>query len=180
MGRNFFIFVGMLRYYKCLDYLLAAASQVKLPNVIVGKDQEGERLRREDAAHLLDNVHFFGAVPVAYKQAMFALRHGVVFLSHLRSDAFGMTLLEGAKAAKPLIWCEIGKGTYWVNRRGETGLVVPPANAAALAQAMNTLANDDEPCLQLDRGAKARWQQCFTPEIVGAAYRKMYDDLPLV
>ena len=177
LGRNFFLFVGVLRYYKGLDFLLAAARQVKLPIVIVGKGPEGERLRREAAAQGLDNVHFLGAVPDADKQALFALCRGVVFPSHLRSEAFGMTLLEGAQAAKPLICCEIGTGTTWVNRHNETGLVVPPGDPDALAQAMNTLADDDELCLRLGLAARARWQQCFTPEVVGPAYRKLYDGL---
>lgn len=179
LGRNFFLFVGVLRYYKGLDFLLAAASQVKLPIVIVGEGPEGKRLRREAAAQGLTNVHFLGAVPDSDKQALFALCRGVVFPSHLRSEAFGMTLLEGAQAAKPLICCEIGSGTSWINRHGETGLVVPPVDASALARAMNTLADDDELCVKLGLAAKARWQQCFTPSVVGAAYRKLYDDLPM-
>lgn len=177
LGRNFFLFVGVLRYYKGLDFLLAAASQVKTPIVIVGDGPEGEHLRREAAAKGLTNVHFLGAVSDADKHALFALCRGVVFPSHLRSEAFGMTLLEGAQAAKPLICCEIGTGTSWINRHNETGLVIPPADAAALAQAMNTLAADDALCQRLGAGAKARWEALFTPHIVGAGYRQLYDDI---
>ena len=86
-------------------------------------------------------------------------------------------MLEGAQAAKPLICCEIGTGTSWINRHGETGLVVLPADAAALAHAINTLSNDNELCLRLGLGARARWEQCFTPEVVGTAYRQLYDDM---
>jgi rhamnosyl/mannosyltransferase len=177
LGRNFFLFVGVLRYYKGLDFLLAAAGQVKATIVVAGEGPEGERLRREAAARGLGNVHFLGAVPDDDKQALYSLCRGVVFPSHLRSEAFGMTLLEGARAAKPLICCEIGTGTSWVNRHGETGLVVPPADAGALAQAMNTLSGDDALCVRLGLGAKARWQQCFTPQVVGAAYRQLYDEV---
>ena len=176
LGQNFFLFVGVLRYYKGLDFLLAAASRVKLPIVIVGEGPEGERLRSQATARGLNNMHFLGAVPDADKQALFGLCRGVVFPSHLRSEAFGMTLLEGAQAGKPLICCDIGTGTSWINIHGETGLVVPPADAQALAQAMNTLADDDELCLRLGLRARARWQQFFTPEVAGTAYRKLYDE----
>ncbi len=44
LGRNFFLFVGVLRYYKGLDFLLAAASHVKASIVIVGEGPEGKRL----------------------------------------------------------------------------------------------------------------------------------------
>lgn len=177
VGRNFFLFVGVLRYYKGLDFLLGAAGQVTSQIVIVGDGPEGEHLRRIALANGLRNVHFLGVVSDADKQALLQLCRAVVFPSHLRSEAFGMVLLEGAQAARPLISCEIGTGTSWVNRHGETGLVVPAANAVALAQAINTLANDDQLCQRLGAGAKARWQRWFTPGAVGSAYRKLYDEL---
>ena len=177
LGRDFFLFVGVLRYYKGLNVLLAAAGQSNQPIVIVGEGPEGEQLRREAAARGLSNVHFVGAVADVDKRALFSLCRGVVFPSHLRSEAFGMTLLEGAQFAKPLISCEIGTGTSWINLNGETGLVVPPSNADALAQAMHLLANDDQLCRRLGSGARARWKQCFTPEVVGVAYRKLYEEL---
>lgn len=177
LGRNFFLFVGVLRYYKGLNYLLAAASQVNVPIVVMGEGPEGPQLRREAKARGLANVHFLGALPDADKQALYSLCRAVVFPSHLRSEAFGMTLLEGAQAAKPLISCEIGTGTTWVNRHGETGLVVPPADPAALAQAMNTLAGDDLLCERLGQQARARWSHHFAPEVVGAAYRQLYDEM---
>ena len=177
LGRNFFLFVGVLRYYKGLDFLLEAAKRVPAPIVIIGDGPEGERLRGAAQAAGLDNVHFLGVLDDADKNALFSLCRAVVFPSHLRSEAFGITLLEGARMAKPLICCEIGTGTTWVNRHGETGLVVPPADASALAQAMNQLASDDALCQRLGAGARQRWEQCFRPAVVGAAYRQLYDEL---
>lgn len=177
LGRNFFLFVGVLRYYKGLDFLIAAASQVKATIVIVGEGPEGKQLRQAVARSGLANVHFLGALPDDDKIALFSLCRAVVFPSHMRSEAFGITLLEGARAAKPLICCEIGTGTTWVNRHNQTGLAVPPADPAALAQAMNLLASDDELCARLGRGSRERWQKHFAPAVVGAAYRQLYDEL---
>ena len=176
-GRDFFLFVGVLRYYKGLDFLIEAASKVKAQIVIVGDGPEGERLRRAAGDRGLNNVHFLGALPDEDKLALFSLCRGVVFPSHLRSEAFGITLLEGARASKPLICCEIGSGTTWVNRHNETGLTVPPGDPAALVQAMNLLAGDDALCARLGQGARARWQEYFAPAVVGAAYRRLYDTL---
>ncbi len=177
LGTDFFLFVGVLRYYKGLDFLVAAARQVKTPIVIVGEGPQGADLRKEVQRLGLSHVHFVGALPDADKHVLFSLCRAVVFPSHLRSEAFGITLLEGARAAKPLISCEIGTGTTWVNQHDETGLVVPPADAVALAQAMNTLAADDALCTRLGQAARARWLQHFTPTVVGAAYRQLYDEL---
>lgn len=177
LGRNFFLFVGVLRYYKGLDFLLQAAQQVSTPIVIVGDGPEGPRLRSLAKALGLKHVYFLGALDDAEKNALMALCRAVVFPSHLRSEAFGITLLEGARQGKPLVCCEISTGTTWVNRHNETGLVVPPANADALANAMNHLAADDALCQRLGAGARQRWEQHFRPEVVGAAYRQLYDDL---
>ena len=38
---------------------------------------------------------------------------------------------------KPMISCELGTGTSYVNKAGETGLVVPPSDPARLAEAIN-------------------------------------------
>ncbi len=177
LGRNFFLFVGVLRYYKGLDFLLEAARQVTAPIVIIGDGPEGERLRSAAKAAGLNHVHFLGVLGDADKNALFSLCRAVVFPSHLRSEAFGITLLEGARMGKPLICCEIGTGTTWVNRHNETGLVVPPADAAALAQAMNQLACDAALCQRLGAGARQRWEDDFSPAVVGAAYRQLYDEL---
>lgn len=177
LGQPFFLFVGVLRYYKGLDYLIQAASQVKAPIVVVGEGPEGERLEtlaQQLGAH---NVVFLGHVSDADKLALMAACHAVVFPSHLRSEAFGMTLLEGARAAKPLICCEIGSGTTWINQHEQTGLVVPPCDPAALAQAMQRLLADPTLATRLGQQAKSRWLEMFTPEVVGRTWRKLYDQL---
>lgn len=177
LGTGFFLFVGVLRYYKGLDFLIEAAAQVKQKIVLVGAGPEGEKLQREAQRRGLTNIEFLGALPDDDKNALMSLCRAVVFPSHLRSEAFGVTLLEGARAAKPLVCCDLGTGTTWVNRHNVTGLVVPPGDAPALAEALNTLAGDDALCERLGQGALARWQQLFTPESVGLAYRKLYDDV---
>ena len=172
-----FLFVGVLRYYKGLDFLLQAAQQVSTPIVIVGDGPEGPRLRSLAKALGLTHVHFLGVLDDVDKNALMTLCRAIVFPSHLRSEAFGITLLEGARQGKPLICCEISTGTTWVNQHNETGLVVPPANADALANTMNHLAADDALCQRLGAGARQRWAQHFRPAVVGAAYRQLYDDL---
>lgn len=179
LGTDFFLFVGVLRYYKGLDFLVQAAASVNQKIVIVGEGPEGEKLRLEAQRLGLKNVDFLGALPDADKDALMSLCRAVVFPSHLRSEAFGVTLLEGARAAKPLVCCDIGTGTTWVNRHNETGLVVPPGDAQTLASALNKLAGDDALCERLGKGAFERWQQHFTPESVGLAYRGLYDDVLL-
>ncbi len=79
-------------------------------------------------------------VSEAEKEALLELCLALVLPSHLRSEAYGVVLVEAARAGRPMISCEIGTGTSFVNRDGETGLVVAPADPAALADAMRRLA----------------------------------------
>lgn len=176
-GDRFFLFIGVLRYYKGLNFLLEAASSVAAPILILGEGPEGAGLKREVELKKLGNVHFLGALPDVDKDALMSICRGVVFPSHVRSEAFGMVLLEGARAAKPLICCEIGTGTTWINRHNETGLVVAPEDPGALAAAMNALSGDDALCKRLGDGARRRWDSHFTPQAVGAAYRQIYEDV---
>jgi rhamnosyl/mannosyltransferase len=177
VGTDFFLFVGVLRYYKGLDFLVQAAKRVGSQIVILGDGPEGDRLRVASARENLANVLFLGALPDVDKFALISLCRGMVFPSHLRSEAFGIALLEAAQQRKPLITCEIGTGTTWINQHEETGLVVPPEDTPALVEAMERLSGDDALCARLGNGAFLRWKTHFSPEIVGQAYRDLYEAL---
>lgn len=175
VGSGFFLFVGVLRYYKGLEYLLQAAALARQPLLVLGDGPCGPVLRRRGAG--LEQVQFLGALPDADKLALLQLCRALVLPSHLRAEAFGMVLLEAAQMGKPLITCEIGTGTSSINLDGCTGLVVPPADAPALAQALLRLAGDDALCQRLGAAARRHWQQHFSPAVVGPAYRALYDEV---
>jgi rhamnosyl/mannosyltransferase len=69
------------------------------------------------------------------------------------AEAFGIVQIEAMAAGKPVVCCDLRNGVTWVNRDGETGLVVPPADAGALADALRRLA---DPALRARLGAQAR------------------------
>ncbi|WP_276527368.1 glycosyltransferase [Microvirgula aerodenitrificans] len=125
----------------------------------------------------LHNVHFLGPLPDEDKAALLVLCLGVVFPSHLRSEAFGVTLIEGAMHGKPLVSCEIGTGTSYINLDGETGLVVPPGNVQALRQALDRLWH--EPALAAAMGARARQRYLghFTARHMVERYAALYRDV---
>ena len=107
-GQRFFLFVGMLRYYKGLHILLDALQDTGYPVVIVGSGPVEAELKKHAAQLGLDHVHFLGMLPDEDKVALLQLCYGVIFPSHLRSEAFGISLLEGAMYGKPMISSEIG------------------------------------------------------------------------
>src|SRR5262249_5822400 len=80
-------------------------------------------------------------------------------------EGFPYSLLDGAAACRPLIGTDI-PGIRCAIRHNETGLLVPPRNEAALAQALETLASDPTLAKRLGAQARARVEREFTRKIV--------------
>jgi glycosyltransferase involved in cell wall biosynthesis len=173
LPQRFFLFVGELRYYKGLPFLIEAARQTDIPVVVAGKGS----LPEAEQSTLPPGVHLLGPVSDDDKAVLLQLCEAFVFPSHLRSEAFGVALLEAAFAGKPMISCEIGTGTSFVNLNEETGLVVPPADVDALASAMRRLWDDEALRAQLGEGATRRAHAMFRAETMAAAYCDLYRSL---
>ena len=176
-GEPYFLFVGVLRYYKGLHTLVRAAAEVGAKIVLAGTGPEGARLRTLAADCGAGNVLFAGRISDEEKVTLLRNCRAAVLPSHLRSEAFGMFLVEGALFARPLISCEIGTGTSYVNAHGETGLVVPPDDAATLANAMNVLLRDEALAEQFGRGARSRYERLFSGPVLGLAYAALFKEL---
>ncbi|MDX5371662.1 MAG: glycosyltransferase family 4 protein [Pseudomonadaceae bacterium] len=174
IGGDFYLFVGVLRYYKGLHVLLDAMAGLELPLVIAGSGPAEAELRQKCARLGLRNVHLVGEVSEQDKAALLELSKALVFPSHLRSEAFGISLLEGAMYGKPLISCEIGTGTTFINIAGETGLTVPPADSAALRSAILRLWQDPALRATLGAGARKRFEQLFSSHQMSEKYFDLY------
>ncbi len=178
-GEHFLLFVGALRYYKGLRTLIDAAQGAHIPVVIAGAGPTEQELRAQIKRLNGDNVHLVGHVSDADKASLLTLCRAVVFPSDLRSEAFGVTLLEGAMFAKPLISSEIGTGTGYVNIDGETGIVVPPRDPAALRSAMERICSNPSWALEAGRNARRRYEALFTADRMCREYLRLYEALLL-
>lgn len=173
----FFLFVGVLRYYKGLHILLEAVAGSGYSVVIVGSGPMEEELQEHSRRLKLSNVHFFGFLPEIDKIALFQLCFAVVFPSHLRAEAFGVSLLEGAMFGKPLISSEIGTGTSFINIHECTGLVVPPSDPVAFRQAMARLIENPAEASRMGQNAATRYQQHFAADQMTSKYIELYQEL---
>jgi rhamnosyl/mannosyltransferase len=177
LGPKFFLFVGVLRYYKGLHILLDAVAGTGYPVVIVGAGPIEQELKARAERLGLNNVVFLGRVDELDKVALLKLCYAVAFPSHLRSEAFGISLLEAAMFGKPMISSEIGTGTTYINVDRQTGLVVPPSDHEALRAAMRTLWDDPRMAQEMGRRAEARYWQLFTAEQMAERYASLYQEL---
>lgn len=177
LDSKFFLFVGVLRYYKGLHILLEAAKGTDYPIVIVGTGPIEMELKMHANQLGLHNIHFLGQLSDEDKVALLNLCYAVLLPSHLRSEAFGISLLEGAMYGKPMISSEIGTGTTFINIANETGLAVPPSDPIALRQAMQYLWQHPKLATEMGKRAEERYWKHFTAEQMVNSYVELYGDL---
>ena len=177
VGERFFLFVGVLRYYKGLHILLDAVANSDYPVVIVGAGPIEAELKAHAERLGLKHVLFVGAVGEDDKVALLTACYAVAFPSHLRSEAFGISLLEGAMYGKPMISSEIGTGTTYINIDGDTGLVVPPSDPQALGEAMRKLWDNPQMAADMGKRAEARYWELFSSETMAKNYVALYEEL---
>lgn len=177
IGEGFFLFVGVLRYYKGLETLLKAAQGFGGEVVIAGAGPEAGHLQQSAAALGLANVRFVGGVSDEDKVCLLHLARAFVFPSHLRSEAFGMSLLEAAMCARPMVCCEIGTGTSYINVDGETGFVVPPQDPDAVRAAMTRFLGDAALAQRMGAAARSRFLAHFTAQQMARSYHALYREL---
>lgn len=173
----FFLFIGVLRYYKGLHNLIQAAALIDAHVIIAGSGPEEASLQHQVLQLGLKNLFFAGQISDAEKVALLKQCCALVLPSHLRSEAYGMVLVEASMFCKPMISCEIGTGTSYVNIDGETGVVVPPDNPFELAVAMNRLAKDRKLVLQYGTAARVRYEDNFSGGALGRAYSNLYREV---
>jgi len=176
-GHRFFLFIGVIRYYKGLHILIEAARNSNFPIVVVGAGPVEDELKAHAKSAGVENIHFLGFQPEEDKQALLELSYAAIFPSHLRSEAFGISLLEGAMHGKPLISSEIGTGTSFINIDKVTGLVVPPSDPAAFRQAMDFLWSNPEEASTMGKNAENRYWKLFTAEQMAQSYVELYHKL---
>lgn len=181
-GEPLLLFVGKLRYYKGLQYLIAALSQ--LPDVkllVVGTGPMAKEWQTLTVQwNIAERVIFTGEIPDEDLPAYYHAADLFVLPACERSEAFGTVLLEAMAAGLPLVTTELGTGTSWVNQDGVTGLVVPPRDPIALASAIRQLL--DNAVLRQEMGQRAfdRVRTEFTQEVmverILALYRQLLAD----
>lgn len=177
VGDNFFLFVGVLRYYKGLDFLLEAVRDTPIRVVIAGAGPEAVRLIGLKNAYKMNNVSFVGQITEQDKAALYQLCRAAVAPSHLRTEAFCLSLLESLIFGKPAISTELGTGTSFVNQHQVSGLVVPPADPQALKAAMQLLLTDEALYQRLTLGTQTHYKQYFTTDMMREKHVQTYRQL---
>jgi rhamnosyl/mannosyltransferase len=176
--RPIVLFVGRLNAQKGIELLLRAMADVDAQLVMIGRGPLEDDLRTLAAEiDVADRVRFLAPVDDAELAAWYRAASVFCLPSVARSEAYGLVQLEAHASGTPVVSTDLPTGVPWVNPSGETGLVVPPGDARALAGALRELLADDG--LRTAMGARAR-ERALTDFTVSAMVERtlaVYDEV---
>jgi len=145
------ISVGRLSIEKGVDDLVAAMRNVHDAELTIAGSGALETGLRGAAADL-PHVQFLGSVPRSSLGRLYS-EHDV-FITATLSEGFALVVLEALACGLPVIATNIDANRAVV-RDGENGLLVPPGDPLALANAIEMLARDEELRARLASNAHA-------------------------
>ena len=141
--------------------------------VVVGDGPERPALERRAAELGLGaRVTFTGAVPNAELPAVYAAAD--VFAFHTLHEGLGIVLLEALASGCPVVTTAAG-GTLDIVRDGETGLIVPPADAPAFARAVTRVLREPELAAALRGRARRSAETEFDWDVVAGRYLEVFE-----
>jgi glycosyltransferase involved in cell wall biosynthesis len=141
-------FVGGLdraHAFKGLPDLLQAMTSLPedVQLLIVGDgDLRSSYEEQAEALGLRRRTHFVGRVDVETLRDAYRSADLFVFPSTSRAEAFGLAALEAEACGLPVVASDL-PGVRTVVLHGETGLLVPPSQPTALAEAIKRLLDDE-------------------------------------
>jgi glycosyltransferase involved in cell wall biosynthesis len=182
-GPDFILFVGKLRYYKGLQFLIEAMPSIDVALVVVGGGPMEDDLKALAANYrVTEKVRFVGEVTEDDLAVFYHACSLLVLPSVYRSEAYGLVQLEAHACAKPVVSTRLGTGVEFVNVDGKTGIIVPPANSKALATAIDGLLADPARRKRMGEFAQKRVRNEFGLQRmfdnVEAVYKKVLAETP--
>ena len=172
------LFAGRLVYYKGVDILIKAMASVRNAELFVIGGGEQEKTLREAVSELRleDKVHFLGRADTALLRSAFSDCDVFILPSVSRAECFGLVQLEAMAYGKPVINTSLPTAVPKVSIDGKTGITVPPADAIALAGAIQRLTDDKELRKKYGENAKKRCSE-FSLEKMERSLVSSYEEL---
>ncbi len=147
--------VGRHVYYKGFEVLIRSMRDVDADLIIGGRGPLTASLKQAARdAGVERKVHFAGFIADDELIAYYDACDVFCMPSTERAEQFGLVQLEAMACSKPVVTTRLGTGVEYVTLDGETGILVPPGDGAALAHALNVLLTD--PALRERQGAAGR------------------------
>jgi glycosyltransferase involved in cell wall biosynthesis len=152
-ARRRVVFAGRVIKAKGVHVLIRAAAEVDAEFVVCGDGHALEQMRRlARRLGIADRVRFTGWLD-GHSLAQELADASVVAIPSVWPEPFGLVGIEAHAAGRPVVASATGGTEDWLED-GQSGLTVPPADARALARALEELLRD--PDMQARMGAAGR------------------------
>ncbi len=162
---------GQRHLVRAMPLLLEQVPRAHLAIVGAG-DLEGFFRELAQELGVADRVHVLGA-----RRDVAAIMQAIdVFAMPSIWEGFGIVLLEAMAAGRPIVASRVATIPEVVVD-GETGLLVPPGDPVALADALAALALDAERASALGSAGRERLQRCFSIEKMVGDTEGLYEEL---
>ncbi len=166
--------------HKGFDVAVAAMPAIlqRFPEarLVIAGDGEGRPVleRMVDSLGLSGLVDVAGTLPAEEKPTRF--QRSTMVLMPSRFEPFGLVAAEAGAAFRPCVASRVG-GLAEVIEDGRTGLLVPPDDPPALAEAVCCLLAEPARLGPMGRAARERVARLYRFERFVAEYEALYDDL---
>ena len=175
-GKKILFALGRHVKYKGFMYLLEAMKKVSGACLLLGGNGP---LTQEFKEYIKDNnlgnkVILTGRIPDSELENYYEACDIYVLPSIMQFEAFAVVQLDAMKHSKPVINTWLGTGVNYVSINEKTGITVQPENSDELAQAINTLLNDEQLRQTYGMNAKARVEELFLFEKIKEKYNNLY------
>jgi glycosyltransferase involved in cell wall biosynthesis len=175
-GSPIILFVGKLRYYKGLQFLLEAMSGIPAKLIVIGNGpMEKEWRNLASKLNINEKVFFLGEIGGEQLAHFYGASDIFVLPACERSEAFGLVQVEAMASGLSVISTELGTGTSFVNKHGETGLVVRPKDPDSLRVAILSLLDNPTLCLEMGRRGRERAMREFSIETMVERLLNLYE-----
>lgn len=168
------LFVGRLNAQKGIALLLDAVARMRhrVHFDLVGDGSDAPVLRAQaERLGIADRLTWHGALPQTALPAFYQRASALVVPSI--GEGLGLVAVEAQLCGAPVVAFESGGITDTVTH-GETGLLVPPGDVNALAEALDRLFDDPELRLALGRAGRMSALGDFAPESAARRYATLY------
>ncbi len=174
-GAPLILYAGRLVTFKGLDFLLDALAKLPGAHLILAGDGPHRASLEAQAARLgiTERAHFIGNRPHTELPLLHAISD-VFVIPSTDHETFCLAACEAMSCERPVVAARTG-GLVEVVRDGETGLIVPPGDAGALADALRTLIADPALRAQMGRAGRAWTNEMFTWDRVIARMLACYE-----
>jgi glycosyltransferase involved in cell wall biosynthesis len=172
MDGDYILSLGRLVRLKGLDTLIKAMQRTECQLRICGEGPERRNLEKlSQRLGLTDRIDFMGWISEEEKRRM--LCECRMFAIPSLHEAYGMVAAEAMSYGKPVLASNTGGLPEVV---GDAGILVPPQDEKALAEAINALDHDAEKRLTLGRAARER-MRAFSWDEVARRTAVLYSEL---